>query len=126
MTNFRDAIRLFFRNYANFNGRASRSMYWWVILFNALVGMACGMVGGIAGSENLANILSGLYSLAVLVPSLAISWRRMHDIGKGGGWFFISLIPVVGTIWYIVLCCTDSEPFDNRFGPVPTAGAAKY
>lgn len=124
MTNFGDAVKLFFQNYANFQGRASRSMYWWVQLFVFIVGCACGIIGGIAGSENLGNILSGLFSLAIIVPSLAIAVRRMHDIGKGGGWIFISLVPLIGTIWFIVLCCKDSEPFDNRFGPVPVANNA--
>ena len=127
MTNFGDAVRLFFMNYANFSGRASRSMYWWVYLFTFLVGAACGVIGLISGSENLGNILSGLCTLAMIVPNLALAVRLKHDIGKGGGWIFINFIPIVGTIWYIVLCCTDSEPFDNRFGPVPVApGPNKY
>ena len=126
MTDFGDAVRLFFQNYANFNGRASRSMYWWVVLFNFIVACAIGVIGAIIGSETMAKFLDGIYTLAVLVPSLSIGVRRMHDIGKGGGWIFISLIPFVGWIWYIVLCCTDSEPFDNRFGPVPYAPVKKY
>ncbi|MDE7081218.1 MAG: DUF805 domain-containing protein [Muribaculaceae bacterium] len=126
MTDFGDAVRLFFQNYANFNGRASRSMYWWVMLFNFIVACAIGVIGAIIGSETMAKFLDGIYTLAVLVPSLSIGVRRMHDIGKGGGWIFISLIPFVGWIWYIVLCCSDSEPFDNRFGPVPYAPVKKY
>ncbi|MDE5903612.1 MAG: DUF805 domain-containing protein [Muribaculaceae bacterium] len=126
MTDFGDAVRLFFQNYANFNGRASRSMYWWVVLFNFIVACAIGVIGAIIGSETMAKFLDGIYTLAVLVPSLSIGVRRMHDIGKGGGWIFISLIPFVGWIWYIVLCCTDSEPYDNRFGPVPYAPVKKY
>lgn len=121
MTNFGDAVRLFFQNYANFSGRASRSMFWWVYLFLVLVGWACMAIGWITGSDNFGEILSGLFSLATIVPSLAIAVRRMHDIGKGGGWIFISLIPIVGVIWFIVLCCKDSEPFANRFGPVPVS-----
>jgi uncharacterized membrane protein YhaH (DUF805 family) len=121
MTSFGDAVKLFFQNYANFTGRASRSMYWWVMLFNFIVGCACVVIGWIFSSDTFGDILSGLYSLAVLVPSLAISVRRMHDIGKGGGWIFISLIPIVGTIWFIVLCLTDSQQGDNRFGPMPVA-----
>lgn len=126
MTDFGDAVRLFFQNYANFNGRASRSMYWWAVLFNWIVTCAISVIGLIIGSDTLVSTLTGLYGLAVLVPSLSIGVRRMHDIGKGGGWIFISLIPVVGLIWYLVLCCTDSEPFDNRFGPVPYAPVKKY
>ena len=136
MTDFGDAVRLFFQNYANFNGRASRSMYWWVVLFNFIVTCAIYIVGlivdsiGIDTQLNMAGmlviILVIIYGLAVFIPSLSIGVRRMHDIGKGGGWIFISLIPFVGWIWYIVLCCTDSEPYDNRFGPVPYAPVKKY
>ena len=126
MINFGDAVKLFFHNYANFNGRASRSMYWWVVLFIAIVSAACCIIGAISGSDSLYNFLIGAFSLAVLVPSLAIGVRRMHDIGKGGGWIFISLIPVIGSIWFLVLSLTPGEPFDNRFGPVPTATPQKY
>ena len=122
MTNFGDAVRLYFQNYANFSGRASRSMFWWAYLFTLLVSCACNVIGWII-SDTLGEVLSGLCGLAFILPSLAISVRRMHDIGKGGGWIFISLIPLVGWIWFIVLCCTDSEPFDNRFGPVPVGSS---
>ncbi|MDE5843283.1 MAG: DUF805 domain-containing protein, partial [Muribaculaceae bacterium] len=59
--------------------------------------------------------------------SLALAWRRMHDIGKGGGWYFITLIPLIGTIWYLVLTLTPGEPYPNRFGePVDNNSSLKY
>jgi uncharacterized membrane protein YhaH (DUF805 family) len=64
------------------------------------------------------GFISLLYSLAVLLPGLAVLVRRLHDIGKGGGWIFITLIPLVGFIWMLVLLVTDSEG-DNRFGANP-------
>lgn len=68
---------------------------------------------------HVGQYVSGVATLAFLVPSLAVSWRRMHDIGKGGGWYFILLIPIVGWILWIVWCCKPSEPCPNRFGDVP-------
>lgn len=58
-----------------------------------------------------------LVSLAMLIPDLAVSWRRLHDMGKAGGWYFIAFVPIVGWIFAIIWYCTKSEPFDNRFGP---------
>jgi uncharacterized membrane protein YhaH (DUF805 family) len=57
--------------------------------------------------------------LAVLVPSLAVMIRRLHDIGKSGWWFFISFIPLIGSIWLLVLLVTDSQPGENQYGPNP-------
>ena len=65
------------------------------------------------------NILSGLFGLITILPGLAVSVRRMHDIGKGGGWIFISLIPLIGQIWFIILAATAGETYPNRFGQVP-------
>jgi len=104
-----EAVKICFTKYIVFNGRATRAEYWWWTLFTTLV---CAVL-------YWNEYLSGAASLAFLLPSLAVSWRRMHDIGKGGGWYFILLIPVVGWIIWIVWCCQPSEPFDNRFGPQP-------
>jgi hypothetical protein len=110
---FVDAIKVCFNKYATFTGRASRAEYWWWVLFTFVVGALCSMFG------HVGQYISGVASLAFLVPSLAVAWRRMHDIGKGGGWYFIILIPIVGWILWIVWCCKPSEPCPNRFGDVP-------
>ncbi len=123
------------RNYANFGGRASRSEYWYFVLFLLAVNFIFAFLGLISGgsygqtnstsfwfssaSPLWVQILSGLFSLAMLIPSLAVSVRRMHDIGKGGGWIFITLIPLIGQIWFLILTLQPSEPEANRFGPVP-------
>lgn len=104
---FGDAVKSCFNKYATFQGRATRAEYWWWTLFTFMVGIVTTFI----------PFVGWLVSLALLIPGLAVSWRRMHDIGKGGGWYFISWIPVVGTILFIVWCCQKSEPFDNRFGP---------
>ena len=116
---FKTAVKLFFANYSNFKGRSTRAEYWWVALFLMIVSIAISFVCSILGfGETGTQVVSGLWSLAVLVPNLALTWRRLHDVDKAGGWIFICLIPVIGIIWLIVLLATPSKP-DNRFGLNP-------
>ena len=96
------------QNYANFNGRARRSEYWYFFLFNFIFSFVLGFIGGATGFE----LIGTIYSLAVLIPSLAVAVRRMHDVGKSG-WFL--LIP----IYNFILACTDSTDGDNEYGPNP-------
>ena len=96
------------KNYAVFNGRAGRSEFWFFVLFNIIVSVVLQIVGGLIGF----NFLSIIYTLAVLVPSIAVGIRRMHDIGKSG-WYI--LIP----IYDIVLAATPGDSGSNTYGPVP-------
>ena len=98
-------------NYANFNGRASRQEYWMFFLFNIIFAIVVGFVDGILGL----GFLYLLYSVAVLIPSLAVGVRRLHDVNKSGWWLFISLIPIIGAIWLLILLCTDSNPGENNY-----------
>ena len=111
------------KNYANFNGRARRSEYWYFVLFNLIVGIVCSLITGILGGipvlGAILKLASGLISLALLVPSLAVVFRRLHDIGKSGWWILISLIPLVGSIILIIFEATDSQPGDNQYGACP-------
>jgi uncharacterized membrane protein YhaH (DUF805 family) len=119
---FVEAVKSGFRNYANFSGRARRSEYWYFTLFTILCSLILGIVGNIifgAPDNGDYNILQSLFSLAVLVPSLAVFWRRMHDIDKSGLWFFLNLIPLIGQIVLIVFEATDGHPGENRFGMSP-------
>ena len=119
---FAEAVRNFFKNYAVFGGRATRSEYWFVVLFNMIVNAVLSVLGGLFGDSFLSVIFSGivtLYSLAILIPSLALCWRRLHDIGKSGVWYFIGLVPLVGFIILLVFFCTESKP-DNEYGPKKT------
>ena len=119
---FGEAVRSYFKNYAVFSGRATRSEYWFVFLFNLVVGAVLGLFSGLFGDSFLGALfsgISGLYGLAVIIPSLALSWRRLHDIGKSGAWYFIGLVPLVGFIILLVFYCTDSKP-DNEYGPRKT------
>ena len=113
---FTQAIQSVFSQYATFSGRARRSEYWFFVLFNYVISAALGFLGRYMV---LFSILSGLYSLAVLIPSLAVTWRRLHDIGKGGGWYFFILVPLVGWIFLLVWLCRDSQPGQNAYGPNP-------
>ncbi|MEO8516152.1 MAG: DUF805 domain-containing protein [Flavobacterium sp.] len=95
-------------NYANFNGRARRSEYWWFFLMNVIISMVLGFVGGLIKFPLIATI----YSVAVLVPSIAVAIRRMHDVGKSG-WFI--LIP----IYNLILACTEGTAGQNEYGEDP-------
>jgi len=109
--NFGDSIKTCFSNYANFNGRAARPEFWWFVLFLFLASLALNMVSG---------MLSGLFSLATLVPSLAVGARRLHDTNRSGWWQLLGLIPVIGWIVLIVFCAQPGETEDNQYGAVPT------
>lgn len=116
---FGEAIQKAFNNYCNFNGRASRSEYWWFVLFTAIISYVCQNIAMFAHSQVLSYVFSGIITLAFLLPSLGICWRRLHDTGRAGGWYFIGLIPIVGWILLIVWFCQPSQPEANRFGDVP-------
>lgn len=110
-----------FKKYAVFSGRAQRAEYWYFFLFNILACLILGLIDGVISykTETPLTILTGIYSLGVLIPGLAVLIRRLHDIGKSGWMMFISLIPLVGPIWFFVLLVTDSNPGDNKYGPNP-------
>ena len=118
---FVEAVKSGFRNYANFSGRARRSEYWYWVLFTVLGTLVLSFIGGMIfhTEDGGVNILQSIFSLATLVPGLSISWRRLHDIGKSGGWYFLGLIPLIGGIILIIWYCKDGEPGDNQFGPSP-------
>jgi uncharacterized membrane protein YhaH (DUF805 family) len=106
--------------YAEFKGRAARQEYWMFVLINMLISLALGMVMGILGvSEDIADTISGLYSLAVLIPGLAVASRRLHDGGKSAWWLLLILVPILGWIALIIFLCQDSQPGANQYGPNP-------
>ncbi len=108
------------QNYANFTGRARRSEYWYFALFNFLITLGCLIVDTVLGTRYAdVGVVQFLYGLAVLIPSLAVGVRRLHDVGKSGWFFFIVLIPIVGAIWLLVLFATNSHAGENQYGPNP-------
>jgi uncharacterized membrane protein YhaH (DUF805 family) len=112
-----EAVRRGFSNYATFNGRANRGEYWWWVLATLLINAGLGIVDrAFFGVGTNLTALSSLWSLATLIPSLAVGARRLHDIDKSGWWQLIWLIPVVGWILLIVWFAQRGEDRTNRFG----------
>lgn len=103
------------KKYAVFNGRAHRQEFWMFTLFNVIASIICSIVDNLAGT----TIFATIYSLAVLLPSIGVNVRRLHDIGRSGWWLFLSFIPVIGWILLIYWACLDSQPGTNQYGPNP-------
>ena len=107
------------KQYADFSGRARRKEYWMFVLFNmifAIVAAILDNVLGIAMEGTGYGPLYGIYALAVLIPGLAVAVRRLHDVGKSGWLILITLIPLIGAIWLLVLLVTDSHLGENQYG----------
>ena len=108
--------------YADFNGRARRKEYWMFVLFNmifAVVAMLLDNALGLA-MENIGyGPIYGIYILAMFIPGLAVAVRRLHDIGKSGWMMFVALIPLVGSVWLLVLLATESQEGSNEYGDNP-------
>lgn len=90
---FQESIRVCFSKYADFSGRASRSEYWWFMLFIVLAGVGASMLG---------STVAALFSLGTLLPSIAAATRRLHDTDRSGWWQLICLVPLVGVIVLLV------------------------
>lgn len=115
------------RKYADFTGRAQRAEYWFFTLFYLLFFLALSLVDGAAGLYNAAyglGPLGGLFALAMILPSIAVSVRRLHDTSRSGWWLLISLIPLIGGVVLLVFVCLDSTPGTNAYGPNPKETAA--
>ena len=109
------------KKYTQFSGRAHRTEYWMFVVVNLAIIIAISIVEGIFGGP---GVLGAIYGLAVLLPSLAVGVRRLHDIGKSGWWLLIGLVPVVGIIVLIVFAAQDGQPGTNTYGPNPKAAGA--
>jgi uncharacterized membrane protein YhaH (DUF805 family) len=110
------------KKYAVFSGRARRKEYWYFVLFNIIISIVLTGIDGVTGSLSAATgmgLLSGLYALAILIPSIAVSVRRLHDTDRSGWWLLIALIPLVGAIILLVFVIQDSKPGANQFGENP-------
>ena len=120
---FADAIKSYFKNYATFTGRARRSEFWFTVLFTTLVSAGLSTLfpgANVPIGEGLtmqqSSPIVNLWSIATIVPSLAITWRRLHDVNKPGPYFFYILIPIAGVIMLIIQLVKDSAPGANAFG----------
>lgn len=121
------AVRTCFSKYATFSGRARRAEFWWFALFNFLANIVLNIVDAVVFGfghgmmSGGAQPLSGLYSLAVLLPSLAVGARRLHDTGKSGWWQLLVFIPLIGIIVLIWWYATEGDRGPNDHGPDPMA-----
>ena len=110
-----EAVSDAFSKYATFSGRSSRSAYWWFYLFGVLVTIAALLIDLALGTN---GIIYGVSGLALLLPSLAVFFRRLHDAGHSGWWLLIALLPIIGAIVLLVFTLQGSEP-PNQWGNGP-------
>lgn len=119
------------RKYADFSGRARRREFWIFTLANMAIMFALLVIDLIIGGTNdngngapslttaLILLLLFLFYLAIVIPSVAVQVRRLHDIGKSGWWWFIQWVPIIGGIWLFILFLSESQPGSNQWGPNP-------
>lgn len=110
------------KKYAVFSGRARRKEYWYFFLFNIVISIVLAIIDSITGSfspETGMGVFGGIYALAVLIPGIAVSVRRLHDTDRSGWWLLIGLIPLIGAIVLLVFMVQDSKPSQNQFGSNP-------
>jgi len=112
------------KKYAVFTGRARRKEYWFFYLFYIIFLFVLMFIDGMMGTLSETGgmgILSLLFILALFIPSLAVTIRRLHDTDRAGWWFLIAFVPLIGGIWLLVLMVLDGTPGQNQYGPDPKA-----
>lgn len=113
------------RQYADFDGRARRKEFWMFVLFYALFAACAAFMDQLMGTEDdlgdmfTEGVYSTVYALALFIPGLAVSVRRLHDTGKSGWMILVAFIPLVGWIWLLALYCQNSQRGNNAYGPNP-------
>ena len=110
------------KKYTVFSGRARRKEYWYFALFNIIISFILIFIDSIFGTFNWEagyGVFSTIYSLAVLLPALGVSIRRLHDTGRSGWWILIGFIPLIGAIVLLIFFVKDSQPGENQYGPNP-------
>lgn len=111
--NMLDWFKKCIRNYANFKGRARRKEYWYFYLVVIILYIVGVIIDSIIGTE---GIIVALIALAIFLPMLAVSVRRLHDINRSGWWYLISFVPLIGAIILFIWTCTDTYPQTNKWG----------
>ena len=120
--NFFDAVKTCFVKYTNFSGRASRSEFWLFVLFTFVVSLMLGFLDPlIAGVpfmdyDEVFAPLSTIFTIAIIIPSIAVNVRRLHDVNRSGWWLLIELT-VIGILLILFWCCNKGDEGENRFGP---------
>jgi len=113
--------------FATFSGRSRRKEYWYFTLVYLIIEVVLAVIDmatGLFSQSTGIGVLSGIFALAMILPSLSVSVRRLHDTGRSGWWLLIGLIPLLGAIVLLVFMILDSEPGSNRFGDNPKAATA--
>jgi uncharacterized membrane protein YhaH (DUF805 family) len=111
---FWTSVKTCFKNYVSFKGRASRSEFWFFQLFIWVVSIALSTAG--TQTEAFSSI-GALFSVATVLPSLSVSFRRLHDTDHSGWWLLLMLLPIIGWIWLVVIYARAGTVGPNRFGP---------
>lgn len=110
------------KKYTVFEGRASRSEFWYFTLVNMIVFLICGILDQVLFSELNAlvtPVFTSIYFLAILLPAIGVHIRRLHDTGRTGWWLLLNFIPFIGFIVLFIFYVTDSDPGLNKYGPNP-------
>lgn len=111
-----ESVSTCFKKYATFDGRASRPEYWWWVLFQVVLFIVVAIIFAVIAPKAVFAVY--VVFLALLLPSIAVTVRRLHDTGRSGWWYFISLVPLVGGIILLVFTCEASHG-PNQYGPPP-------
>ena len=115
-------IQCITKKYAEFSSRASRKEFWLFFLFYCIAVVVLSVIDGIVGTYDVESgygVFSGIFTLVTLVPYLAVCVRRLHDTDRSGWWLLLCLVPLIGLIWFIVVCCLKGSDGENRFGADP-------
>ena len=114
------------KKYAVFDGRARRQEYWIYLLVSVIISIVLSFIDGMTGMMNARGqgLFVSIYGLAVLLPTIAVAGRRLHDTGRSGWWLLVAFIPLIGTIILLVFFVQDSDPSDNQYGPNPKMHSA--
>ena len=117
-------IKAITQNYANFSGRARRAEYWWFAIFMTIAICGLAFAGALTSDSTgtpspVFSIILVIIALGLILPGLGVQVRRLHDIGKSGWFWFVTVIPVVGFLILLIWACEDSQPGDNQYGPNP-------
>ncbi len=125
-TNFRQAIQSGFANYTKFSGRTSVMEFWYWVLFTIICTAVTGILDAVLfPSLTLVSPFSDTFAVATLLPSLAVSMRRLHDTGRSGWWMLLFLVPLIGALVLIVWWVGQGSAGDNKYGADPShSGAA--
>ena len=109
------------KQFSDFETRARRKEYWMFTLFSVIISSILTLIDNNLGTavNTGTGLLSGIYSLIILVPTLAVGVRRLHDVGKSGWMLLVALIPLIGVIWILILFCKDSHLEENKWGANP-------